>query len=452
LLSCYLNFKKRGIFRNKRDTLEKKPKAAIIGAGCSGLTALKNLIDAGLHDVVCLEQNDQLGGNWLFSPETGHSSVCETTHIISSRAMSSFEDFPMPADYPDYPSHAQVWRYFHHYATHFNLLPHIRFRTRVTSAIPSNDGHWVLQLADGESMSVDYLLIANGHHAAPRFPETLQAFTGELLHSHQFKSNKPFRDKRVLVVGAGNSGCDCAVETSRVAAFTAISLRSPQYIIPKFFLGQPTDTFNQGMSWLPNFLANPLRRLALYIQVGRYHDYGLPEPDFPVIRSHPTLNSELLYHIRHGKVEPRPGIHSINGQEIRFLDGRSETFDTLIAATGYRIHFPFFSRDLVDWEEADQVPLYLRMFHPQHRNLLFIGLVQPQGAVWPLSEYQAKLAAKYILGQWRPPGDLKGLAERETREMAREFLPSRRHSVEVHFHPYLNRLKREIQKSSAVPL
>jgi hypothetical protein len=424
------------------------PNVAIIGAGCSGLTTLKNLLQAQVGKVTCFEQNDQIGGNWLFSENESHSSICETTHIISSKTLSSFDDFPMPADYPDYPSHQQVWKYFYDYAIHFNLFPHIKFNTPVVEAKYEADQRWALHLGNGEIQRFDFLIVANGHHSKPRIPEELQAFKGELLHAHLYKSNKPFAKKRVLVVGAGNSGCDCAVEISRVAAFTAISVRNPQYIIPKFFLGQPTDTFNKGMLWLPSFLANPLRRLALYIQVGRYQDYGLPEPGFAVTKVHPTLNSELLYKIRHGKVAPRGGIKKIEHQEVFFHDGSHETFDTMVAATGYKISFPFFHKNLIDWEEEEKVPLYLRMFHPTFKNLIFIGLLQPQGAVWPLSDYQARLAAKYILKKWKPRGDLQKLAEQDAEDISKEFLAAKRHSIEVHFHSFLRKLKKELRKSN----
>ena len=425
----------------------KKPSIAIIGAGCSGLTTLKNMIQANVGEVICFEQNDQIGGNWLFSEKESHSSVCETTHIISSKTMSSFEDFPMPENYPDYPSHQQVWRYFYNYATHFNLFAHIQFNTKVIEAKIQEDERWELTLSTGEIKTFNYLLIANGHHSKPRIPEDLTSFKGELIHSHLYKTNKPFSGKKVLVVGAGNSGCDCAVEISRVAEYTAISVRNPQYIIPKFFLGKPTDTFNKGMAWLPTFISNPLRRLAVFIQVGRYKDYGLPEPDFAVTKVHPTLNSELLYKIRHGKVTPRTGIKKIEDKEVYFQDSKHENFDIIIAATGYKISFPFFSKQFIQWEEGDSVPLYLRMFHPEYKNLIFIGLFQPQGAVWPLSDYQAKLAAKYIMKKWKPEGDVKLLAEKDANDISKEFLSAKRHTIEVHYQSFMNKLKKELRKN-----
>jgi cation diffusion facilitator CzcD-associated flavoprotein CzcO len=425
---------------------KQNPSVCVIGAGCSGITAVKNLLQAGIKEVVCYEQNDQVGGNWIYTAGESHSSVCETTHIISSKSLSQFQGYPMPDDYPDYPSHRQVLAYFQAYAEHFGLLPYIRFNTRIEKVEKIAGERWRVQLDSGEERDFDYLMVANGHHSVPRHPQLNGNFAGEYLHSHLYKSNQAFAGKRVLVIGAGNSGCDCAVECSRVAESVAISLRRPHYIVPKFFLGKPTDTFNKGLLFLPKFIVEPLRQLSLRIQVGDYRAYGLPKPDFPVTKDHPTLNSELLYKIRHGKVQPRSGVDRVEGKTVLFADGRQEEYDVIIAATGYKIKFPFFDGEFLNYEEADRIPLYLRVFHPDHPSLAFIGLVQPQGSVWPLSDLQAQLVANYIMGRWEWPKNIKKLAEKEADEIARDFLQTKRHTIEVHFHPYARRLNAHIPK------
>ncbi len=426
----------------------KNPRVCVIGAGCSGITAVKNLIQAGVTNVTCFEKNDQVGGNWIFTAGESHSSVCETTHIISSKKMSEYLDFPMPEEYPDYPSHRQVLAYFQAYAQHFGVEKYIRFNTAVEKAEKTGDEKWRVTLSDGEVQVFDFLLVANGHHAVPRHPDLPGNFTGEYLHSHSYKTNRPFEGQRVLVLGAGNSGCDCAVEISRVAQFTAISLRSPQYIVPKFFMGKPADTFNATMMFVPKFLREKLLKLSLRIQIGSYRSYGLPEPDFPVTSSHPTMNSELLYKIRHGDVHPRRGIKNIAGKMVEFEDGKREEFDVIVAATGYKIKFPFFEKSFLDWEDADRITLYLRMLHPEHPSLFFIGLTQPQGCIWPLSDIQSKYVANLIAGRAKRPDNLKILAERETREIAREFLKAKRHAIEVHYHPYFNKVEKHIPASA----
>lgn len=427
------------------------PRVAIIGAGCSGITALKNCLEQGLTQVYCYEQNDQVGGNWIYSSKESHSSVCETTHIISSKKMSEYRDYPMPDHYPDYPSHAQMLAYFQGYAEHFGLLPYIHFSTRVEKAEKREDQSWVLHLSDGSVEEFDFLVIANGHHNQPRHPEAIKnAFTGRYLHSHSYKTNESFKDEKVLVIGSGNSGCDCAVEISRVAKQVDISIRRPRYIIPKFFLGKPTDTFGKGLLFLPEFIAEPLRKLSLRIQVGRYRDYGLEEPKTPVRAIHPTLNSELLYKIRHGKVIPQRGVEKVVGKTVYFSDGHQEEYDTIVAATGYKISLPFFDRNFINYEDANRIPLWLRMFHPEHPSVIFIGLFQPQGAIWPFSDYQAELAALYMSGRYELPPDLAAKAEADSDEIEREFAAGKQHTVEVHTHAFLKKVKREIRNATLV--
>lgn len=419
---------------------------AIIGAGCSGLTTIKKLVEANLKDITCFEKNSQIGGNWVFTANKGHSSICETTHIISSKSMSQFSDFPMPDNYPDYPDHQQVLAYFQAYARHFHLEKYIRFNTAVLHVEKTEKAHWRVYLNDGSCADFDYLLIANGHHSVPRHPSWKDDFTGEYLHAHDYKSNRGLEGKHVLVVGAGNSGCDCAVEASRVAARVDLSLRSPQYIIPKFFMGQPTDSFAASLQWLPQTVQDWLQKISLRIQIGRYRDYQLPEPDFPPTRAHPTINSELLDKIRHGKVHPRQGIKEISGQTVFFADGSSTQYDVIIAATGYKISFPFFDSAFIDWENATNIPLYLRMFHPQHPRLIFIGLVQPQGCIWPLSEIQARLAGQLITDKIQLPANWHEQAYLEGKYLAQQFIPHPRHAIEVHYWPYLKKLYRILQQ------
>ncbi|MEH0156176.1 NAD(P)-binding domain-containing protein [Limibacter armeniacum] len=423
-------------------------KVCVIGAGCSGITAIKNLLQAGVTDITCYDQNDQVGGNWIYSENESHSSVCETTHLISSKTMSEYMDFPMPDHYPDYPSHRQVLAYFQSYAMHFGLLPYIQFNTKVSQVEKLEGQRWKVSLSTGEAQEFDYLFVSNGHHSVPRMPDLPGTFEGELLHSHQYKNSRPFKGKRVLVIGAGNSGCDCAVEISRVAAYVSISMRNPQYIVPKFFLGKPSDTFNEGLLWMPKPMAGFLRKISLKFQVGTYKQYGLPEPDYPVIAAHPTVNSELLYMIKHGKVHPKTGIEKIEGKKVWFKDGKSAIYDTIITATGYKIALPFFDKDFINYEVADRIPLFLRMFHPEHPTLLFIGLFQPQGAIWPLSDYQSKLAANYVTGKWQLPTTIQKLAEKDADIIEKEFRKSKRHTIEVHYHAFLKKLKKEIPKDA----
>lgn len=429
----------------KRDTTAR---VCVIGAGPSGIAAGKNLLQAGLRNIVIYEKGDQVGGNWVYSPRLSHSSVFETTHIISSKTHSQYDDYPMPADYPDYPSHKQLLAYFQGYAEHFGLMPYIRFNTEVTHVEKQADETWKITLGDGTVEHFDYLMVANGHHWNPRMPQYPGEFSGTFLHAHDFKNAAPFKDQRVLVVGGGNSACDIAVETSRVSAFTAISMRRGYYITPKFLLGRPADSVNAMVAFLPNWLREVLSEFTLWLNVGKYTDYGLERPKYGVLQQHATVNSELLYFIRHGKIHPRRDVARFEGHTVHFTDGRSEDYDTVIAATGFTISLPFFAPGFIDFSSGD-VPLYLRVFHPDHPSLFFIGLVQPLGSLWPLSDLHAKLAASFITGDYNPPPDMR---ERITRELERRranYIPSARHTIEVDYYAHQRDLKRALPKSAS---
>ncbi len=429
------------------------PRICVIGAGPSGITACKNLLEAGLRNVVIYEKGGEVGGNWVFDEDTGHSSVFETTHTISSKTLSCFEDFPMPAHYPDYPHHSQLKEYFQSYARHFGLLPHVRFRSEVTRAEP-HEGRWKVVLGDGSVEAFDYLMVANGHHSDPRMPEYPGRFDGTFLHSHDYKRAEPFRGQRLLVIGAGNSACDVAVATSRVAARTDLSMRRGCYVLPKYLRGRPLDTLTQGSldrGPLLRLRRRPLLRRViqrqfrrrLYRLQGPNEAYGLQEPQHLPFDEHPTINSEILLAIRHGQIRPKPGVRSLDGPTVHFVDGSSAQYETIIACTGFRLSFPFFDKSLIDFGD-DKPSLYLKLFHPEHRGLLFIGLFQPQGCIWPLSDYQSRLAARYIKGQWTPPGDLRAAIEREQRSHDSDFARTPRHATEVDYHVFRMRLRSEL--------
>ncbi|RMG82175.1 MAG: monooxygenase [Chloroflexi bacterium] len=422
-------------------------RVCVIGAGPSGITAAKHLLQVGLHNVVVYDANDQVGGNWIYSPDPGHSSVYETAHIISSRRLSQYHDYPMPDDWPDYPSHRLLLQYFQNYAEHFGVTDYIRFNTRVTAAVKQPDETWHITLDDGTTEIFDYLLVANGHHWDPRWPDYPGQFSGEYMHSHFYRTHLPYKGKRVLIIGGGNSACDIAVDISRHAAFVGLSWRRGYYVVPKIMFGQPPDIVNARLQWMPSWLRQRINYLAWRIAVGSNKAYGLPEPDHPITSSHPIINSVLLHHLRHGEVHPRPDVKCFDGSRVVFTDGRAEEYDVVIAATGYKVSFPFFEAGFLNFDEGE-VPLYLLVFHPDHPSLAFIGLVQPQGCIWPLADTQGQLVANYIAGNYDWPADIRDRIARDLERRRKRYVRTPRHALEVDYHEYQNRLWREVPQNA----
>lgn len=426
-------------------------KICIVGAGPSGITAAKNLLDAGFTDLTIFDRGSEVGGNWVFDAESGHSSVFETTHIISSRQYSQYDDYPMPASYPDYPGHRELAAYFQGYARRFGLYPHIRFRTLVERCERERDGGWrVTVRTEGgatETTSFHQLVVCNGHHWEPRWPDYPGEFTGEYLHSHDFKRAEPFRGRRVLVIGGGNSACDCAVETSRVSERTDLSWRRGYWIVPKFIFGIPGDVIHnwatRRFGFIPWRVRRPLLELLLRLYNGPARAYGLPDPDHAFGATHPTVNSELLYFLRHGAIHPRPDVARFEGKRVHFTDGSEGEYDAVIACTGFVIRHPFLDSEVADYSDGP-VPLFLKMIHPRYDDLHFIGLVQPLGCIWPLAELQSRIMARRLRGEWSPPADLEAAIRAELAHPDLPQLDTPRHTLTVDYPVFRRRLLQEL--------
>jgi len=373
--------------------LDRSDMFCVIGAGPSGLTSLKNLSQAGIP-VEGFEAAADLGGVWNFAQPSG--GVYESTQLISSKRLTEFRDWPMPAEFPEYPSHVQALAYLRSYAERFELLQLLQFSTRV-NRVEKSETHWLVRLADGTTRRYRGVVIANGHHRVPNLPEIPGEFFGEFLHSHDYKSAAQLRGKRVLVIGAGNSGADIAVDAAQQAVSCALSMRRGYHIVPKFLRGYPTDQWGELLlRWgVPLFLRRLILARGTYTGLGRPQSFGLPKPDHRFLETHPLVNSQLMYYAAHGRIQPKPAVVEFKGREVVFGDNTRAEFDLVIAATGYQIDFPFIARELLNWR--DGLPrLYLHAFHPHEDSLFVAGMIQPDSGQWGLTDWQSRVMAQYI--------------------------------------------------------
>jgi hypothetical protein len=423
------------------------PRACVIGAGSSGIAAAKALHERGIP-FDCYEKSDRVGGNWVFGNKNGMSSAYRSLHINTSRERMEYSDFPMPTSYPDFPHHSEIARYFDAYVDHFGFRDKIRFEAGVEHAGRGEDGVWSITLEGGETHRYDAVLVANGHHWDPRWPEPAFPghFDGEQLHSHHYIENSGFKDKNVLVVGIGNSAMDIAVESSFVAKRTFISSRRGAYILPKYLFGRPLDQI--GVNKLTPILPFAFRRailMAMYrVGVGKVQDYGLPEPDHKIGEAHPTISADFLNRIAHGEVTWKPNLTELEGGRVRFDDGTVEDVDVIVWCTGYKVTFPFFDEGFLSAPDND-LPLFKRVFRPGVDNLAFIALLQPLGATMPLAEAQGRWVAAYLRGEYHlpPRPEMEAVTRRERERMFKRYVASKRHTMQVDFDNYLHDLGRE---------
>jgi cation diffusion facilitator CzcD-associated flavoprotein CzcO len=450
-------------------------KVCIVGAGSSGLTAAQVLQARGAP-FDCFERGSMVGGNWRYENDNGSSSAYRSLHINSSRRLMSFRAFPMPETYPDYPSHEHVAAYFDAYAERFGLAERISFNTEVARIEPGSDegqsrsrgsnryakqtstAPWEVTVegADGGRRTERYraVLVCNGHHWKPRWPEPpfpgAEEFAGEQIHAHHYREPDALAGRRVLVLGIGNSAVDIAVESSRIAERTLLAMRRGAWVLPKYLNGKPIDEAAPPVaSRLPLAVQRFFLGRRLKVAVGEMTDYGLPQPDHRLLEAHPTVSSELLPRLGHGDIAVKPNIDRFaGGNTVRFADGGEEEVDLVVYCTGYEIAFPFLD-ERVFAARDNRMPLYRRVVAPERPGLYFVGFVQPLGPIMPLAEAQAEWIADLLDGRASlpPASEMREEIADYERRMGKRFVSSKRHTIEVDFHPYLREIRRARKRS-----
>ncbi|WP_314036965.1 NAD(P)-binding domain-containing protein [Dietzia sp. CH92] len=432
---------------------------AVIGAGISGLTTVKMLRDYGI-DVVCFEASDRIGGNWAFDNPNGSSSAYRSLHIDTSKHQLSFRDFPMPEEFPDFPHHTQIKQYLDDYAEAFDLLRSIEFETRVMHAERLPEGGWELTLAgaDGsgptETRHVDALVVGNGHHWDPRFADFPGEFTGEMIHSHAYIdpwTPLHLMDKKILVVGLGNSAADIAVELSSKVMRNEVTLstRSSAWIVPKYIAGKPADKYFATFPYVPYSWQRKVIQTMQPMSAGRPESYGLPKPNHKFFEAHPTQSVELPLRLGSGDVTAKGDIERLDGRTVHFTDGTSAEFDVIIQATGYNTTFPFFDRDFLSADAHNHVPLYKRMFTPGIEDLAFVGFAQATPTLFPFVEAQARLVAAWAAGLYRTPPveEMKRVIVEDEKKYIGHMLDTPRHQQQVDYFLYEHDMRtREIPR------
>ena len=438
--------------------MDRRDAYAVIGAGPHGLSALKALLQNGI-DADGFEREDEVGGNWNFGAE--NSRVYRSTHLISSKPFTQFPDFPMPDRYPDYPSHAQIKEYFTAYARHFGLLDRIAFGTEVVQAVPADAGTtWLVTTRDrrsGQETTTEYagVVIANGHNWNPKMPRYpgQDGFRGEIIHSAQYKDADVLRGRRVLVVGAGNTGCDIAVESAQNAQHTWHSTRRGYYYNPKFVMGRPSDQTADLLLALrlPLAVRRQLFKATLRLTVGDFTSFGLKKPDHEFFETHPIVNQQLVYYVGHGDITPVDDIASFEPDGVVFTDGRRADADLVVFCTGYLATFPFLpqEQELLNWQ-GDHPRLGLQIFTPHSPSLFVSGLIQPDSGQWTLAHWQGMTIARFIETRRTDPALADRFLRSVTTDLGRvfsagaEYKESSRHYYEVAHQDYLAALQRAI--------
>ncbi len=424
-------------------------RVCVVGAGASGIAAAKALHESGFT-FDCFERRSRAGGLWAIDHGDVQASY-PSLECNTSKKRTEFSDFPMPRAFPAYPHNTQMAVYFDAYIDHFGFRDRITFNTAVEHAARTADGGWEVRLSTGESRAYDALVVANGHHREPRWPDPPFPgdFSGRQMHAHDYVDPDGFEGRSVVVLGMGNSAMDIAVELSRVAAHVYLASRRGAHIVPKFALGQPIDAFNSGLP-IPWAVKRAFFGLIVRSTIGRPQDVGLPKPDHRLGEAHPTVSQRITERVRAGAVTPKANIAGFAGDRVRFTDGSEVVADTVVYCTGYNVSFPFLDADVFAAVD-NRVDLFHQVFPPDVANLAFIGLVQPFGALMPVAEAQASWVADQLAGTYQLPSRevMQAQIRHERAVRERQFVASPRHTMEIDFYAYLRGLRAERRRGRA---
>ncbi|CAL8254759.1 unnamed protein product [Merluccius merluccius] len=434
-------------------------RVAVIGAGSSGLVCIKTCLDEGLEPV-CFESSDDIGGLWRYkeNPEPDRASIYPSVIINTSKEMMCFSDFPIPAEYPNFMHNSIIMDYFRLYAEHFQLTKYVRFKTTVLQVKQRHDfshsGQWDVETKNSEGKQqkhiFDAVMICIGHHCHPNMPlqdfPGIDSFKGVYFHSRDYKTPEQWRNKKVVVIGIGNSGGDIAVELSRVTKQVYLSTRRGAWIINRVGdYGWPLDlSFNRVTNLVRLLLPFNVFCSLGESRLNRRFDHRLynVQPKHRLFNQHPTINDDLPNRILSGTIQVKPNIRRFQGSSVEFDDGSVvEDIDLVVFATGYSFSFPFLTANVLP-VSGNKASLYKYVFPPKlgKQTLAVIGLVQPLGAIMPISEMQARWATRVFKGCVKCPSvdDMLKDVQCKQEAMASRYVSSPRHTIQVYFVSYMD--------------
>ena len=379
----------------------------VIGAGPGGLVCTKELIEQGVGEVVCLEQTSDLGGVF--------ANTYDSLVLTSSATISMFSDYWLgDGNQHKFWTKKEAIEYWKGYAQHFGVLDRIRFNSKVVNVIPQESEGFEIQLASGESLITKRVALAIGNNAIPSYPDWKDLLTEvEYSHSKEYRNAERFAGKNVLTVGGGESGSDVALEVSRVANNSWISLRNgPGWVIPRKrqssifatdiathrgIWGLPRDygsTLTDVINRFELSKKNPINDTAVQLNTkvqskkGIWGTYATKTFSLPkaIVNHGCKVVGEIVKVEDGGKT-----LHTNEGEVLRNIDA-------VVFSTGYKNHVSFLPEKL---QQTDPRSLYKHMFHPKYRDkIVWIGWARPNlGSQFPVMEMQARFFALVCKGE-----------------------------------------------------
>ncbi|XP_003386180.1 PREDICTED: dimethylaniline monooxygenase [N-oxide-forming] 5-like [Amphimedon queenslandica] len=432
----------------------------VIGAGWSGVTATKYMLEEGLS-VVTLERRDHLGGLWYYSDDPSEKSVMKRTRATSSATVSEMSDYPMPESMTEFPHHKQMLQYLRSYASHFGVLPCIVFNTTVTGVSKEGD-LWQVTTVNSDVYTSKFLVVCTGQTIPLTGPkETIfKNFSGPVHHAKEIRDLMPeYKNERLLIFGGGETAADiCSEWYDHVSVIYWSSPRGQHFfrgygrVLP--FLKpialdkasswivdniSPYHKSKPGFNWICKWTTNG--------SLLAYQGHGIPEwkNNTPLMHQFVNKNGHVLDLVDYIKVVPKGAITECRGKTVMFADGSSSEFDVVILSTGYTESFPFLPEDK---RPRDFLKLHKQIINNDDPTLAFVGFIRPVlFSVFGVVEMQSRWLSKMFSGSVQ----MKSRADRikETNSDARFWKEYFKTTVQprdktVEFFLYVNGLAKQI--------
>lgn len=378
------------------DTVTAPPQrrgVVVLGAGPAGLATAAELGRRGV-DALVLDRADAVGASWR-----GHY---DRLRLHTVRWLSGLPGLAMPKRYGSWVSREHVVEYLEDYARHHRL--DVRLGTSV-QRLRRDGADWVVETDEGDQVRAGAVVVATGYNHTPLLPDWpgRDGFAGELLHASAYRNGAPYAGQEVLVVGAGNSGAEIAVDlVEHGARRVLLAVRTPPHLLLREVGGMPTTVVSVLTRYVPSALVDPVVGLVQRLTVGDLTRHGLPRPTKGVYRrvreegQIPILDVGLIDALRAGSVEVVTGVESFDGAEVVLSDGARVQPDVVVAATGYRRGLDGLVGHLGVLRDDGRPAVHGARTAPAAPGLHFIGYTNPISGMFRELRLDARRIARAI--------------------------------------------------------
>ena len=302
----------------------------VVGAGPAGLATSACLRRARVAHVV-VERQTQIASAW-------HRHY-DRLHLHTTKTYSGLPMMPWPKAAPRYPAREQVLQYLHTYAAAHHIEPRLGVNVH---SVQRGAGCLSVETSDGV-MTPRIVVMATGYNGVPRLPSIpgMDSFHGSAIHASAYRNAAPYKGKRTLVVGCGNSGAEIALDLAERGVDVAVVVRGPVHVVPRDMFGRPTQHTSVLLSHLPLGLRDVIAEGIVNLVVGDLTRWGIVRPTVGPNRlieesgRIPILDIGTVAMIKQGKIRVLPAVQEIRPDSVKFAGGALHAFEAIVFATGY---------------------------------------------------------------------------------------------------------------------